>query len=1497
MADNHTMEEMPQAPTEGYGDAIVVPDILAKIFEIKTGLLSLIQANQFYGFESNNPHDHIKSFNRITSTLKFRDVPNDAIKLMLFPYSLEGAAKIWYEKEPPRSILTWGDLETFGEAWERFKEMLRQYPHHGFSELHQIDTFYNGLNEHEQDSLNAAVGGNLLRKTLRDALTIIENKLKVRYSQNKPVAFKVGTASSGNSSSTDARIDKLKDTISNLVETFNKKMTTPAMVKAVEETCVICGGAHPYYDCIATDSNILSACTTTGTYNQGNTRFRPQVATNYRDNQISPPGFPPVQIIKIVLIKIKVTTRTKEIIKEIIKTDMFRQFMKMNTASSSGSGSLPSNTVPNPREDLKAITTRSGVTLAGPSTKDDNRSEKLFDLATTPVNENCSAVILKKFPEKLGDPDKFLIPCDFAELDECLALAILGASINLIPLSIWRKLSLPELTSTQMILKLADRLTNRPAGIAEDIFEKVGKFHFLIDFVVVDYVVDPRVPLILERLFLRTERALIDVYGEELTLRVNDEAITFKVGQTSKYSYNDAESINRLDVIDVACEEYVQVVLGFSDNSKSGSPTPALDPIISSSSPSFTPFEGSDFILEEIETLLRIPDEISNLDDDYYDTEGDILYLAKLLNEDLSPNLPLVKTEDLKQVDATMTKPSIEEPPELELKELSSHLEYALLEGTDRLPVIISKELKDEEKSALLKVLKSHKRAIAWKISDIKGTFQMCMMAIFHDMIEKMMEHIHYASKTMADAQAHYTTTKKELLAVVYAFEKFQPYLVLSKTIVYTDHSALKYLLAKQDAKPRLLWWILLLQEFDVIVRDKKGAKNIATDHLSRLENPHQDELEKKEITETFPLETLGMISFRGDSSTSWFADIANYHAGNFIVKGMSSQRCVHGQEAVDILMACHNRPTVGHYGANFIAKKVFDSDFYWPTIYLDARDLVTRCDAYQRQRKISQRDEMPQNAIQVCDIFYFWGIDFMGLFPSSKVNKYILVAVDYFSKWVEAKALPTNDARVVVKILKSLFARFGTPRAIISYHASSEIRPPMLIKENYVAWSSRLLRYAKIQPNGKLIHNSIINGPYVRRMIPELGDTNREVPVNETFHVQTDDELTEKELKQIEVDDQAIQTILLGLPKDIYAVVDSCETTQEIWLRVQQMMKGSDIRIQEKKAKLFNEWEKFTSNDGESIESYYNCFLKLMNDLKQNKHFSKNIASNLKVLNNLWPEWSRRVTIVHQKKDLHTVDYTQLYDFLKYNQKEVDELKAERLAKTQDPLALMATSNNPYNFPVLNQDQPSFNQNYMQQPMLNPKDITYPTTAMNMALALMAKVFKQNYSTPTNNNQRISSNPRNRQIAQSDITDSTTAMNMALTLMDKAFKLNYSTPTNNNQRISSNPRNRQIAQPVQNVGNQVAQNPRVQNVGNQNGPIGVQGNGNQNQIGNGNLVAVRAEGNAAEHNGNQIRCYNCRGVGHFARDCTVMPKRRDAAYLQTQLLIAQKEEAGIQLQ
>ncbi|GJW06929.1 reverse transcriptase domain-containing protein [Tanacetum coccineum] len=494
-----------------------------------------------------------------------------------------------------------------------------------------------------------------------------------------------------------------------------------------------------------------------------------------------------------------------------------------------------------------------------------------------------------------------------------------------------------------MILELADRTISTPTGIAKDVFVKVGTFFFPADFVVVDYVADPQVPLILGRPFLRTARALIDVHGEEMTLRHYDQSVTFKVGDTKTFSYNIIKSVNRVDVIDIACEEYVQEVL------ESGNPTSPSDLMIDSRSPSFTPFGGSDFLMEEIDAFLEHDDSIPPGVDGIYDSEGDTVYLEELLSViNSDPNLPPSPVCEINVPEKI--KSSCEDPPDLELKDLPSHLEYAFLEGDDKLPVIIAKNLKDEDKTALIKVLKSHKHAIAWKISDIKGidpqfcTHKIlmeenakpvvqhqrrvnpkihevikqeviklldagliypisdspwarsigCMVAIFHDMIEKTMEvfmddfsvfgdsfssclshldkmlqrcedtnlvlnwekchfmvkegivlghkisksgievdkskvdviaklphpttvkvlgqrktkhfqPIHYASKTMTEAQAHYTTTEKELLAVVYAFEKFRPYLVLSKSIVYTDHSALKYLLAKQDAKPRLL--------------------------------------------------------------------------------------------------------------------------------------------------------------------------------------------------------------------------------------------------------------------------------------------------------------------------------------------------------------------------------------------------------------------------------------------------------------------------------------------------------------------------------------------------------------------------------------------------------------------------------------------------------------------------------------------------------------------
>nr|GFA91578.1 reverse transcriptase domain-containing protein [Tanacetum cinerariifolium] len=459
-------------------------------------------------------------------------------------------------------------------------------------------------------------------------------------------------------------------------------------------------------------------------------------------------------------------------------TDMLSKLMSSNTASSSGSGTLLSNTIANPKEVLKGITTRSGVGYQGPTnstlskvvkqrtevTKDqvqtpssqstapiqplvsqsetptpisepvvapvstlmpnvkssipypsrrDNErrrdqaneqidkfyeifkdmsfeisftdslilmpkftstlkalignKEKLSEMARTSMNEHCSAVILNKLPRKLGDPGKFLIPCEFPGMDECLALSDLGASINLMPLFVWEALSLPKLTPTYMTLELVDRSVSKPIGIAKDVSFKVGVFHFPADFVVVDFEPDPRVPLILG---------------------------------------------------------------SFSDTTASGNPTPHDDPIVSTTSPTLTPFGDSDFLIfEEADAFLGLKDDLNSpkINPFYYDPEGDILLLESILNSKPLPPLPNHEQylpsfkKELKVCEAKTVKPSVDEPPEVELKDLPPHLEYAFLEGDNKLPVIIAKELGDEEKSALIKVLKSHKRAIAWKLSDIQG--------------------------------------------------------------------------------------------------------------------------------------------------------------------------------------------------------------------------------------------------------------------------------------------------------------------------------------------------------------------------------------------------------------------------------------------------------------------------------------------------------------------------------------------------------------------------------------------------------------------------------------------------------------------------------------------------------------------------------------------------------------------------------------------------------
>nr|GFA23933.1 reverse transcriptase domain-containing protein [Tanacetum cinerariifolium] len=519
-----------------------------------------------------------------TSTFRHPEVPNTTVKLLLFPFLLEGEAQIWLDKEPPRSILTWEDLvsnfinqfflpskttylcneitnflqksnETFNEAWERFKDLLHRCPHHGFSELHQLDTFYNALNPNDQDALDSAAGGNFLDKIPRERLSIRESKSKVRYSRSRVTDVRANvnaTLSSSHSNSFDlqqiaaALEDKLDIRMNrfekSLNEMKNSLVAPTAPLKAVTEVCVTCESNHSYNQCPLIRG--------------GNDFLRNQQDFQKKFEQ-----------------------------KQDDFQNQMMQFMQNLYNKPSTSSSLPSNTIPNPKGEAKAITTRSG-------------------------------------------------------LDNYLALADLGASINLMHLTIWKKLRLPTLNHTKMVPEIANRTISKPTGVAENVFVKVGKFYFPADFVILDFVADPCVPLMLGRPFLSTAHTLINVYEGEITLRHDDQSLTLKCGDTPSISYNNLESLNKVDLIDVTCEEYSQEVLGFTDVVSNEVSSPIYEPIVSSSSQNLTPFSASNFLLlEEADDFIAIDDEpiSSNIDATYCDPEGDILILEALLNNDHEP--------------------------------------------------------------------------------------------------------------------------------------------------------------------------------------------------------------------------------------------------------------------------------------------------------------------------------------------------------------------------------------------------------------------------------------------------------------------------------------------------------------------------------------------------------------------------------------------------------------------------------------------------------------------------------------------------------------------------------------------------------------------------------------------------------------------------------------------------------------------------------------------
>ncbi|GJR68125.1 hypothetical protein Tco_0014190 [Tanacetum coccineum] len=604
-------------------------------------------------------------------------------------------------------------------------------------------------------------------------------------------------------------------------------------------------------------------------------------------------------------------------------TDMLSKFVNSNTASTSGSGTLPSNTITNPKVDLKGITTRSGVAYQGPTIPTTSSPPKVVERepevtkdTVLPTNNGSTKDVQPPVVQVQSQ-----VPNSKPVVDP--VSAPMPNPKPSIPYPSRRNDEKRREKANDQVEKSLENLQDMSFKfVLVDAFDSYAKFCSTLKL--------NRKQRKIKRCPLKTGRALIDVYEGELTLRVGKEAITFNLDQTSRYSSNyDDMTANRIDVIEMACEEYSQEVLGFSDVIASGNPTPYYDPIISTSSLTLT-LSYSDFLLEEVDAFLALEDDPTSpeVDDSYYDPEGDILLLESFLNDDPSPPpnqgnyLPEIRKE-LKICEAKTDKSSIDEPPEVELKDLPPHLEYAFLEGDNKLPVTIAKDLSIEEKAALIKVLKSHKRAITCKLSDIKGiNREFCTHKILmeedykpavqhqrrvnlkiHDVIKKEVEKlldaglIYPISDSPWGIHTRFPLSRvdkmlqrcedtnlclnweksyfmvKEGIVLGYKISKKGIEVdkakidVIAKlphptTVkVYTDHSALKYLFAKKDSKARLLRWVLPLKSVQFNVIDTKGAKNLAADHLSRLENPYENVLDPKEMIRSVVLQPKKLLT------------------------------------------------------------------------------------------------------------------------------------------------------------------------------------------------------------------------------------------------------------------------------------------------------------------------------------------------------------------------------------------------------------------------------------------------------------------------------------------------------------------------------------------------------------------------------------------------------------------------------------------------------------
>ncbi|KAH9770111.1 hypothetical protein KPL71_012262 [Citrus sinensis] len=1029
---------------------IIRPEVETANFELKPMMFQMLQTvGQFNGLPNEDPHLHLKLFLEVSDAFKIAGATQDALRLRLFPYSLRDQVRAWLNSLLSDSITTRNELankflmkyfpptknaklrneitsfhqledESLYEAWEKFKELLRKCPHHGIPCCIQLETFYNGLNLSTRLMVNALANGALLSKSYTEAYEILERIANNNYqwpSARQPTAK--GSARVHNINAIIA-LSAQVTSLTNMVKAMTSALAT---VKEVAElSCVYCGEEHDFDNCPGNPASVNYVGNFnrqpqnnpySKTYNPSwkqhpnfswSSQNRNAPALNRQNRNTQSPGF------------YQQSQGQKHII------DVTKNGMEFNsTQKSPQNGSLLQQP---PHEDTGYM--GQGTTNTEEIQLEHAEKEVATPVATTYTKPNKQSFIPPEATQQFRHPPPF--PQRFQKqkqdkqfskfLEVLKALCDLGASINLMPLSVFKQLGVGECRPTTVTLQLADRSHAYPEGKIEDVLVKVDKFIFPVDFIVLDFEADKEVPIILGRPFLATEKTLIDVQKGELTIRVNDQQVTFNVLEAMR-NPDEVENCNFLSVVDFVVADRMDICCSNELNKVT----------------TFEDIEQEDVAANQIDWMgEKQPDRHNRSRTESSEFTWKIQksnWMDHGRHQGLNPIMKeVVKKEIIKWLDAgiiyLISDSSWVSPVQCVPKK--GRITVVANERDELIPtrtvtgwrvcynqIAIAPE--DQKKTTFTCPYGTFAfRRMSFGLCNALATFQRCMMSIFSDIVEQtlevFMDDFSVFGETYKDCLHNLEEVLKicEMTNLVLNWEKC--HFIVQYGIVL-GHNVSKNGIEVEKAKIELL----AIQQAQM---------------LQQLGSPWYADFANYLVSGMLPPE----LKFQ--EKKKFFHDVRSYQWDDpYLYKLCSDQviqKCAFEGEIHHILESCHAAAYGGHFSGHRIAAKILQLGYYWPTNFKGAYEFVKCCDRCQRTGNITKRHEMPLTNILEVEVFYVWGIDFMGPFPPSFGNLYILVAVDYVSKWVEVAALPTNDAKTMVAFLhKNIFSRFGTPRAIIS--------------------------------------------------------------------------------------------------------------------------------------------------------------------------------------------------------------------------------------------------------------------------------------------------------------------------------------------------------------------------------------------------------------------------------------------------------------------------------